>query len=327
MSHHDDHHPCMLSETLKWLSARPGQLTIDTTLGCGGHAIAILNNSAPTGKLIGIDQDAEMLDIARERLAPYGERVSLFHANFTQLPEVMAQAGVECADGIILDAGLARPQFLKPERGIGFAGTTLDMRLDPSAGSQTADDLLNTAEEKELRRILRSTQTAREAGQIARAICAARQARPIQTSAELADIITRATGGDRSKRQPASAMLSIRMHINRELENLEEGLELMVKALRPGSGRLVAISYHSLEFRTMRRILERLERGHDAPPWLPEPPDARPLVRRLFNKPLKPSPSEPATCRSARLFAVEALPLRSSVTRVRGSGTPPRGEP
>ena len=309
MSHHDHHHPCLLSETLKWLSPRPGQLTIDSTVGCGGHAVAILDSSAPTGKLIGIDQDAEMLAIATERLAPYGDRVSLFHANFTQLPEVMAQAGVEWADGIILDAGLAHPQYLKPERGIGFSGTTLDMRLDTSSDAQTACELLNTAEETELRRILRTTQTAREARQIARAICAARQPNPIQTSAELADIITRATaaGRTKSKRQPASAMLAIRMHVNGEIENLEEGLELMVRALRPNSGRLIAISYHSLEFRTMRRILERLERGHDVPPWLPEPPDATPLIRSLLNKPLKPSQSEPATCRSARLFAVEAL--------------------
>jgi 16S rRNA (cytosine1402-N4)-methyltransferase len=328
MSHYD-HHPCMLSETLQWLAPRPGQLIIDSTVGCGGHAVAILNNSAPTGKLIGIDQDAEMLAGAEQRLAPYGDRVSLFHANFTQLPEVMIRAGVEYADGILLDAGLARPQFIKPEYGIGFSGTTLDMRLDPGAGTMTAHELLNTADERELRDILRSTQTARESRQIARAICSARQNKPIETSAELANIITQATGAQRSKtkRQPASAMLAIRIHVNREIENLEEGLELMVKALRPESGRLITISYHSLEFRTMRRVLEQLERGHDVPPWLPEPSDSRPLIRRLFNKPLKPLPSEPRTCRSARLFAVEALPPLSSGERVRGSGTPPRSEP
>ncbi len=301
-----DHVPCMLAELLDILDPQPGDIYCDLTLGLGSHAAAFLDKTAAPA--IGLDWDERMLEIARERLAHHGDRLRLFHSDFTRLPDVLEQAGVQQVDIALLDAGIARPQLVDPSYGIGFSGTNLDLRMDqrmPLSGHA----LVNEAPEQELREILRITQTPQEARRIAAAISRRRQQSPIASSAELAEIIVEATASrhSQSKRQPASAMLALRIHVNRELENLRAGVELMARALRPATGRMGILTYHSLEFRIVRAELERLERGHDAPAWMPDPPGAEPVVRRLVSKPLKPAPEAPAQCRSCRLFAAIAV--------------------
>ncbi len=309
---HDElyfHEPCMLKETIELLDPKPGDVSLDCTLGMGGHTIALLEKSAPNGIGIGIDCDPKALSIARERLKQYGDRVMLFNRNFTEIPQILQEAGQEFIDVAILDAGVSRPQLVDPERGFGFTGTTLDMRMATDSDDITAAELVNTASFEQLRDIFRLTQTPPESKSIARAICAARGRKPIETSAELTEIISSALRKKgKTKRNPATAaLLAIRIHVNHELENLQAGVAMIAGALRPGSGRMVILTYHSLEFRTTRQVIERLERGHDAPPWLPEPQDADPVITRLVKKPLKPSADEPETCRSVRLFAAQAL--------------------
>jgi 16S rRNA (cytosine1402-N4)-methyltransferase len=297
----------MLQETLRLLDPQPGETLIDLTCGLGGHAAAILEKTADDGQAILIDWDPAMLQIASQRLQPYLDRVQMYSCNFTELAQIMQQGSVQWADLAVLDAGVARPQLIDPERGFGFEGSSLDMRMSQEIGP-SAHEVINTASETELRRILRLTQSPRESRSIAAAICRARRRGTIEASSQLADIIEVATsrGKMSGRRQPASAMLAFRVYINRELENLQAGVEAMVKALRPGSGKMVVLTYHSLEFRIVRQTMERLVRGHDAPPWLPEPPDACPMIVNLCAKPLKPSASEAPTCRSVRLFAARA---------------------
>ena len=303
------HAPCMLAETLKILDPQPGDVLVDMTLGLAGHAIAILEKTARDGPGILIDWDASMLAVAEKRLAPYRDRIKLFNRNFTELPQIMAEAGIEHADLAILDAGVALPQLLDTQRGFGFQGTSLAMSMaDPN--DPRAADIINSAPEPQLRSILRSTQSEHRSKLIAKAICRARQRKSIESSSELAEIIAAALpkGRRKSSRHPATAaMLAFRIFANEELDNLQAGVEAMAEALRPGAGRMVVLTYHSLEFRIARDTIQRLARGHDIPPWLPAPADARPLIRSLTKRPLKPSDFEAATCRSCRLFAAQAV--------------------
>ncbi len=300
------HVPCMLAETLEILDPKPEDIYGDLTLGLGSHAAAILENT--TAPALGLDWDEQMLGIAGERLSRFGERVKLVHSNFTRLPQVLEETGLPSLDICLLDAGVARPHLVDPERGMGFAGTTLDLRMDRRL-PLTGAEFINEAPEQQLRDVLRLTQTPAEARRIAAAIRRRREQSPIASSKELAELIVDATRSrhSQSRRQPASAMLALRIHINEEIENLKVGVEAMARALRPGTGRMAVLVYHSLEFRAVRSVIERLERGHDVPPWMPEPPDAQPLIRRLVTKPLKPKPDAPDQCRSCRLFAAVAV--------------------
>lgn len=306
------HSPCMLQETLQLLDPQPGETLIDMTCGLGGHAVAILDKTADNGPAILIDWDPAMLEAARQKLQQHLPRVQTFTSNFAELPRIMQQAGLQWADLAVLDAGVARPQLVDPERGFGFDGSRLDMRMSEQVGP-SAHEVINTASESQLRQILRLTQTPRESRAITSAICRARRQQPIESSAELAEIITAATFRRKrpTRRQPASAMLAFRIYVNRELDHLQAGVEAMARALRPGSGRMVVLTYHSLEFRIVRQTMEKLARGHDAPPWLPDPPDACPIIVSLLDKPLKPSQSEAPTCRSVRLFAARSVDAKT----------------
>ncbi len=303
------HAPCMLAETLKILDPQPGDVLVDMTLGLAGHATAILEKTARDGPGVLIDWDPSMLALAEKRLAPYHDRIKLFNRNFTELPHIMEEAGVEYTDLAILDAGVALPQLLDTQRGFGFQGTSLAMSMaDPN--DARAAEIINTAPEAQLRSILRRTQSEHRSKLIARAICRARQRKLMESSSELAEVIAAALprGRRKSSRHPATAaMLAFRIFANQELDNLRAGVEAMAAALRPGAGRMVVLTYHSLEFRTTRDAIQCLATGHAIPPWLPAPADARPLIRSLTKKPLKPSDAEATTCRSCRLFAAQAV--------------------
>lgn len=300
-----EHEPCMLDETLEILQPGPGDLAVDMTLGLGGHAGAILEKTAPDGLLIGIDWDPEMLKAARQRLEEYGERVMTFNENFTALSSILERAGVEEVDVAVLDAGVARPHLVDPSRGFGFDGETLDMRMSPEA-PRSAREVVNEASEEKLREILRVTRPEGDARRVARAIVNERRNREITSSGQLAEIIGRAVGRRGDEYRPAAEMLAFRIYVNKELEHLAEGVEVMARSLRSGTGRMAVLTYHSAEFRTVHETLKYLERGTTTPPWMPYVAEPQPVVQRLIKRAKHPADDAPATCRSARLFAAIA---------------------
>jgi 16S rRNA (cytosine1402-N4)-methyltransferase len=274
------------------LAPRAGGAYIDATVGAGGHARGILERSAPDGRLLGIDQDMQALRVAREALADYGTRVALVHGSFAQLAALARQNGFCPADGILLDAGVSSMQLSAPERGFSWMFTgPLDMRMDPATMETTAADLVNTLPEAELADILYRYGEERMSRRIARAIV---RARPLHTTTELADLIAR-TVGRRGRIHPATrSFQALRLVINNEMEALAEGLRQGVQMLAPG-GRLVLISFHSLEDRLAKHYFRQEAQAPSA-------------VRLLTRKPMRPSLAEQERnprSRSAKLRAVE----------------------
>lgn len=228
---------------------------IDGTVGAGGHSAALLEASAPDGRLLGLDQDPNALRVAAERLAPFGERVTLVQANFRMLGDVARAHGFDAVDGILLDLGFSSLQMDDPERGFSFtAEGPLDMRLDPSAAI-TAADLVNRLPERELANLIFEYGEERQSRRIARAIVAHR---PIHTARELGELIAQAVPRRRGERiHPATRTFqALRIAVNDELGALEEALPQAVELLKPG-GRLAVISFHSLEDRIVKNYFRR----------------------------------------------------------------------
>jgi 16S rRNA (cytosine1402-N4)-methyltransferase len=263
---------------------RPGSVLVDATLGLGGHTHAVLDR-CPAARVIGIDRDPHALERSRERLAPYTDRVTLVHAVYDQLPEVLADLGLPEVDGVLFDLGVSSMQLDVRERGFAYAeDAPLDMRMNPDAG-QTAADVLNTYPAGELVRILSVYGEERFARRIARAIVRERDKEPFTGSARLVQLLrdvipapARRTGGHPAKR----TFQALRIEVNEELSALERALPAAVDALAVG-GRVVVLSYHSLEDRLTKRILGDRARSHvpDDLPFVPEgqEPELRLLTR------------------------------------------------
>jgi 16S rRNA (cytosine1402-N4)-methyltransferase len=301
----------MLRETLQWLEPQPGQTIADLTTGLGGHGRAIIERIGPQGRYLGLEIDPETYALAQQALAGLPQ-VILVNESFVQLPEVMAAAGIERLDGVLLDAGVNLMQLTSPERSMTQDSEVgLDMRMNRSTGTP-AEVLVNEATEAELRGVLRATLAEREARSIARAVVRARSREPIRTTRRLSEVIlsTLSPQARRTGRQPAPALLAFRIAVNGELENLEQGIEAAVAALRVG-GRFVGISFHSAEFRVFRGTMRRLANPCTCPPRLPCVCGAQPRLKILTPKP--PGPDEASLresgnqCRSARLHVGEAL--------------------
>src|SRR6266498_2854222 len=242
------HVPVLLSEVLDGLAPRSGGHYLDGTLGGGGHAAAVLEASAPNGRLLGIDADPAALAAAGTRLAAFGERATLAHGNFRDIGRLAHEHGFEQIDGLLLDLGVSSHQIDTPERGFSFAvDAPLDMRLDPTGG-ETAADLVNGTPEGELADLI--YRYGEERG-----------SRRIATTGELADLVARALGGRRGKIHPATRTFqALRIAVNRELESLEMALPQAVELLAPG-GRIAVISFHSLEDRIVK-LFFRAESGY-----------------------------------------------------------------
>src|SRR5512143_2057187 len=213
------HITVMRGEVLEYLDCRPGRVYVDGTLGGAGHARAILERSAPDGRLIGLDQDADAIASAREVLALHGDRVRLVHANFGQLADVLAQLGLIGVDGILLDLGLSLYHLEGSGRGFSFLrDEPLDMRMD-TRSDDTAADFVNRLKEDDLKRIFREYGEERFSGRIARRVVASRGRKPIRTSAELARIVCEAVpGGRRGRIHPATRVfMALRIAVNREI--------------------------------------------------------------------------------------------------------------
>jgi 16S rRNA (cytosine1402-N4)-methyltransferase len=309
------HQPVLIAECLELLGAAPGQLVVDATLGDGGHAEAILERTAPDGRLIGLDRDADALGIAGARLLRFGARVRLEHASFRELAAVLARLAVPSVDGVLFDLGVSSRQLDTPARGFRFAEATapdtqLDMRMDASAGP-TAAELLAGASEAELETWLREYGELPGARRLARALVESRQSRPLRSSADLLAVIAAAKVGGGRRHHPATLVFqALRMAVNDELAALAEGLEAAIAALAPG-GRLCVIAYHSLEDRLVKQLFAREQRGCICPPRLPECRCGRkPRLARLTRRALQASPAEQAAnprARSARLRAARRL--------------------
>jgi 16S rRNA (cytosine1402-N4)-methyltransferase len=306
-----DHRPVLLTEVLSYLEPRPGGLYVDATLGGGGHAEAVLEASAPDGRLIGIDRDPMALRAAGRRLARFGERVRLVHGRFSQLSALLAELGAGPVDGVLADLGVSSPQLDRAERGFSFSQEgPLDMRMDPSA-PLTAADLVNQAPLEELIRIFRDYGEERHAPRLARAIDHDRRTKPFTTTRQLASLIERVMprSGGRDRIHPATRVFqALRIAVNDELGELETGLEAAFSVLKPG-GRMVIISFHSLEDRRVKQFFRDRAADCVCPPELPICRCSKVSeMRILTRKPVEAGPGEAAAnprARSARLRAAE----------------------
>ena len=250
------HVPVLLEETLELLAVRPGGLWVDGTVGLGGHAAAVLRATSPDGRLLGIDRDGETLARAKERLAEFGGRARLEQADYREIPDRLAG---EKADAILLDLGVSSVQLDDPARGFSFqAEGPLDMRLDRSSGP-TAADLVNRMREGDLADLIFEYGEEPASRRIARAIVRAREARPIETTTELADIVRRAAPRRRpGGLHPATRTFqALRIRVNRELEGLPEAFVRIAGCLAPG-GRMALIAFHSLEDRAAKEAFRGL---------------------------------------------------------------------
>jgi 16S rRNA (cytosine1402-N4)-methyltransferase len=264
------HLPVMVNEVVETLAPRPGSLQIDATLGGAGHAERILEASAPDGRLLGLDADGAAIARSARKLARFGDRAVLRQADFRDLAEAAPAAGFGSVDGMLLDLGLSSYQLGDTGRGFGFrAGGRLDMRFDTSRGRPAAD-LLATMDAVELAALFRRYGEEPFAGRIARSIVEARRKAPVETAEQLAVLVEKAVPAPRARRiHPATRVFqALRIAVNDELGALEAGLAASLVLLRPG-GRLVVLSYHSLEDRIVKRFIAAEQRGCICPPKLP----------------------------------------------------------
>ncbi|WP_298039995.1 16S rRNA (cytosine(1402)-N(4))-methyltransferase RsmH [uncultured Desulfuromonas sp.] len=303
------HLSVMPEEVVEYLRPRPGGVYLDGTVGGGGHAGLLLEASAPDGRLIGLDRDPAALRKAAEVLAPFADRALLRHANFSEADEVLAELGIDGLDGMLLDLGVSSHQLDTPERGFSFReDAPLDMRMDPGAG-ETAADVVNEADGRELARIFFEYGEERWARRIARRIVDERERRPLATTAELAELVRAAVPGGMipSRVHPATRVFqALRIHVNRELEHVARGVAGGIDLLKPG-GRLAVISFHSLEDRIVKRIFRQEAKACICPPRLPLCACGKvPRVELVTRKAVRPSPAE-----------VDANPrARSAILRV-----------
>jgi 16S rRNA (cytosine1402-N4)-methyltransferase len=297
------HMPALVEEIVQFLRPQPGGIYIDATLGEGGHTEVLLQASAPSGRLIGIDRDAEILEVARRRLAAYASRVQMIHGHAADLRGILDRLQVASVDGILLDLGVSSYHLETAERGFSFAREgPLDMRMDRTA-EQTAATLVNTLEESALINLIQRYGEERWARRIARAIIRARRRAPLRTTQELAVLVTHIVppSGRPPRIHPATRTFqALRIAVNEELSRLAESLKGAVACLTQGA-RLCVIAYHSLEDRIVKRTFQALATSQD---------ETAPQVQVLTRKPATSSPTErkanPRT-RSAKLRVLERV--------------------
>lgn len=287
------HRPVLLDEALDMLRPRDGGVYADATVGGGGHAEAILESSAPGGRLVGMDRDRTALEAARQRLSRFGDRASLVHAAFGELAQVLVEAAAPRVHGLLADLGVSSPQLDEPQRGFSFSHEgPLDMRMDPTTG-ETAAELLARLGERELADLLHELGEERRARGIARSIKRAAEREELSTTTDLRRAVVRVTGPRRGRTDPATrSFQAIRMAVNREVEQLGILMSQLPHVLEDG-GVAVIISFHSLEDRIVKRTFRD-----------------EPRLQRLTKKPLVPSGEEARAnprARSAKLRAARRV--------------------
>ena len=308
----------MAEEVLDYLAPRRGGIYLDGTLGGGGHARLILEAAAPDGILVGLDHDREALRAAAANLAEFGARAVLRQGNFSGMESHLDALGIAALDGVVLDLGVSSYQLDSPNRGFSFREEgPLDMRMDPSTGVSAAR-VIAEAEADDLRRIFREYGEERWAGRIAREIVAVRQQQPIETTLQLADLVSRVVprGKGPQRIHPATRVFqALRIHVNGELDSLRAGLDAAVNRLKAG-GRLVVISFHSLEDRIVKQAFRDLSAGCNCPPRLAVCVCGRqPVARVVTRKGVRATATEVENnprARSAVLRALEKLAAKES---------------
>lgn len=289
------HKSVLLYETVDELNIKPDGIYVDGTLGGGGHSYEIAGRLSEGGRLIGIDQDEDAIKAASKRLEPYMDRVTIVRNNYCNMDKVLDELGIDKVDGIMLDLGVSSYQLDAADRGFTYnVDTALDMRMDQRQ-EITAKDIVNEYSEFDLYRIIRDYGEDRFAKNIAKHIVAARQEKPIETTFELNDIIkaaipmkVRATGGHPSKR----TYQAIRIELNKELEVLENSIDMMIDRLKP-EGRLCIITFHSLEDRIVKTRFRNNENTCTCPPSFPACVCGKvPKGRVITRKPVVPTDEE-----------------------------------
>ena len=288
------HVSVLLEECVTGLNIRPEGIYVDGTLGGAGHSCRIAERLT-TGRLIGIDRDPVALKAAGERLAPYGDRVTLVHSNFCRMASVLEGLGISGVDGILLDLGVSSPQLDDGQRGFSYmADAPLDMRMD-GGDALTADTVVNTWSYEELKKILYEYGEERYAPAIASAIVRRRETAPIRTTLDLVDVIRSAMppAALREKQHPAKrSFQAIRIAVNDELNSVAKAMEDAIPLLNPG-GRLAVITFHSLEDRIVKNAMAAAAKGCICPPEFPVCVCGRkPQVDILTRKPIVSAPQE-----------------------------------
>lgn len=309
------HISVMLAEVMELLQPVPGGRYLDGTLGLGGHAEALLRSVDGQADLLGLDRDTQALAHARTRLEPFGQRVHTRHDAYSHFEEHLDDLGWDVVHGALLDLGVSSLQLDSPERGFSFlADGPLDMRMDGAGGAAPARSLVNKASVERLKEIIAELGEEPMAGRIARAIVSAREDEPIETTAQLAAIVTQAYPAKwrrTARNHPATRTFqALRMAVNAELDELSEFLSRIPERLAPG-GRVVIISFHSLEDRLVKLAFREEAKGCRCPARQPVCTcGGQPRLRILTKKPLVPTEAEQSAnprSRSAKLRAAERL--------------------
>jgi 16S rRNA (cytosine1402-N4)-methyltransferase len=306
------HTPVLLAEVTQQLPLHPGSIIVDCTLGGAGHAKRIAEFIAPTGILVGIDQDDAALDAAATTLR-LGQQAIMLKGNFSELDRLLTEARIPYVDGFLFDLGVSSPQLDLVERGFSYQeDAPLDMRMDAN-GPTTAADVLNTYSESQLARVLSEYGEERWASRIAAFIVAARARSPLKSTGELVDIVKAAIPAAARREGPHPArrtFQALRIEINRELEVLDTALRAAVRWLAP-QGRICVISYHSLEDRIAKQVFAELASGCTCPPDIPVCTcGTKPVLRVVTRRPITPTAEEIARnprARSAKLRVAERL--------------------
>lgn len=311
----DFHHvSVLLQESIEALNIRPDGIYLDGTLGGAGHSAEIAKRLT-TGRLIGVDRDPAALAAAEKRLAPWMHRVTLVHANFAELDQILERLGIPAVDGMLFDLGVSSPQLDEASRGFSYmADAPLDMRMDPG-DSLSAYEVVNTWPQEELRRILYAYGEERYAPQIASAIARRRAEKPIETTLELVDVIRSGMPPKalREKQHPAKrSFQAIRIAVNDELSAVDRMMQRAPDLLNPG-GRLAVITFHSLEDRIVKNAMAQAARGCICPPEFPVCVCGRkPSLRLVSRKPIQSEEAElefNPRARSAKLRVAEKIGL------------------
>ena len=303
------HVSVLLNGAVEALAIRPDGIYVDATFGRGGHSREILARLGEGGRLYALDRDPAAVAVGRSW---HDARFVMAHAPFSRLAATMRELGVEAVDGILFDLGVSSPQLDEAARGFSFRfDAPLDMRMDTSRG-MTAADWLNQAPEEEIARVVRDYGEERFARQVARAIVKARALAPLATTRQLAVLVAGAVRTRERGQDPATRTFqAVRIFINRELEEIETALPQAVAGLKPG-GRLVVISFHSLEDRIVKRFMRDEAEGERLPPEIPVRADALRMGRlRLMGRALKADAAECAAnprARSAVMRVAERTP-------------------
>lgn len=303
------HKSVLLKETLEYLNPNIGEIFVDATLGLGGHTKAVLHLSE-NSRVIGIDQDLDAIRLAKQRLEGFDDRIKIFHSNFTDINHVLEEAEIEKVDGIIADLGVSSLQLDSEERGFSFRyDAPLDMRMDTDSESETAAELLERLTEEEIANVIYEFGDERFSRRIARRIVERRDlGEPVQTTFELADIVRRSVKrSKKSKTNPATKTFqALRIAVNKEIEILEDFINDSVNLLKK-EGRLVVITFHSIEDRVIKRTMQKLSGKCFCPPKFPICVcGSSKQVKILTRKPIVPSEQEQTAnprSRSAKLRA------------------------